>query len=205
MNRLEKMSPRRYSMSVRAEQAAQTRERILDAALVCYRETGMGATSLQAVARRAEVSAATVLNHFGSADGLARAVVDRLTASLRIPDDRAWPEKGRGARVRRLIREMFDFYERSRPWFDVFRAEMSVVPALREGEAGYWQAVGELYARVFAEALSDDRVRGAVFGLTAPNTFTALREAGMSVESAAELIGDTLNRAVAQISTTSSQ
>ena len=191
------MSPRRYSMSVRAEQAAQTRERILDAALACYRETGIAATSLQAVARRAEVSAATVLNHFGSADGLARVVVDRLTAALHIPDDRAWPEKGRRARVQRLVREMFEFYERSRPWFDVFRAELDVDPALREGEAGYWQAIGELYARVFAEALGDDRVRGAVFGLTSPSTFVALRDAGMSVEDAAELIADTLNRSVA--------
>ena len=62
------MSPRRYSMDVRAEQAARTRERILDAALESYRERGIGSTSLQAVARRAHVSAATVLNHFGSAD-----------------------------------------------------------------------------------------------------------------------------------------
>lgn len=198
MHRSENMSPRRYSMSVRAEQAAQTRERILDAALACYRENGIAATSLQAVARRARVSPATILNHFVAADGLARIVVDRLTAALHIPDDRAWPEKGRRARVRRLIREMFEFYERSRPWFDVFRAEMAVDPALREGEAGYWQAVGELYVRVFAEALDDDRVRGAVFGLTTPNTFVALRDAGMSVKDAADLIADTLNRTAAK-------
>ena len=172
------MSPRRYSMSVRAEQAAQTRERILDAALACYREAGITATSLQAVARRADVSAATVLNHFGSADALARIVVDRLAAALHIPDDRAWQEQGRRARVGRLVREMFEFYERSRPWFDIFRAELDVDPALREGEAGYWQAIGELYARVFTEALGDARVRGAVFGLTSPSTFVALRDAG---------------------------
>jgi AcrR family transcriptional regulator len=192
------MSPRRYSMSVRAGQAAQTRERIMDAALACYRETGIAGTSLQAVARRAEVSAATVLNHFGSADGLARAVVERLSAALHIPDDRSWPEKGRRARVQRLIREMFGFYERSRPWFDVFRAEMDVDPALREGEAGYWRAVGDLYARVFGEALDDDRVRAAVFGLTAPSTFAALRDAGMLVEDAAELVASTLIRTAAE-------
>lgn len=170
----------------------------MDAALACYRETGIAGTSLQAVARRAEVSAATVLNHFGSADGLARAVVERLSAALHIPDDRSWPEKGRRARVRRLIREMFGFYERSRPWFDVFRAEMDVDPALREGEAGYWRAVGDLYARVFGEALDDDRVRAAVFGLTAPSTFAALRDAGMLVEDAAELVASTLIRTAAE-------
>ena len=189
------MSPRRYTMSVRAEQAAQTRERILDAALACYREAGISATSLQAVARRADVSAATVLNHFGSAGELARIVIDRLAAALHIPDDSGWPQRGRRARVERLVREMFEFYERSRPWFDIFRAELDVDPALREGEAGYWQAIGQLYGRVFAGGLEDDRVRGAVFGLTAPSTFVALRDAGLSVDDSAELIADALNRA----------
>jgi len=189
---------RRYSMSVRAEQAAQTRERILDAALACYREMGIAATSLQAVARRAEVSAATILNHFGSADGLARTVVDGLAATLRIPDDSGWPEEGRPSRVQHLVREMFEFYERSRPWFDVFRAELTVDPALRKGEADYRRAIGQLYERVFAEALGDDRVRGAIFGLTAPNTFVALRDAGMSLADAAGLIADTLNRIAAE-------
>ena len=183
-------------MSVRAEQAAQTRERILDAALTCYREVGISATSLQAVARRAHVSAATVLNHFGSADELARIVIDRLAATLHIPDDSEWPERARPARVQRLVYEMFEFYERSRPWFDIFRAELDVDPALREGEAGFWEAIGQLYGRVFAGALEEDRVRGAVFGLTAPSAFVALRDAGLSVEDAAELIADALNRAV---------
>jgi len=98
------MSPRRYSMTVRAGQAAQTRERILDAALAGYRERGIGGTSLQAIARRADLSAATVLNHFGSADELARVVVGRLTDALQIPDDREWTERGRPRRLRRLVR-----------------------------------------------------------------------------------------------------
>lgn len=192
------MSSRRYSMSLRAEQAANTRQRILDAALACYRETGVTATTLQAIARRAEVSAATILNHFGSAGGLSRVVIDGLTATLQIPDDRDWPEKGRGARVERLVREIFAFYERSRPWFDIFRAELDVDPALREGVAHYWQEIGELYSRVFAEVLGDDRVRPAVFGLTAPATFVELRDAGMSVDESAELIADTLTRRMAE-------
>lgn len=192
------MSSRPYSMALRAEQAARTRERILDAALACYREAGISATSLQAVARRAKVSAATVLNHFGSAHGLSQVVVERLAAALHIPDDHEWHEKVRSARVRRLVREMFEFYERSRPWFDIFRAELDVDPSLREGQVGYWRVIGELYTRVFGDALRDERVRGAVFGLTTPATFVALRDAGMSVEDAAKLIADTLNRTVAK-------
>lgn len=190
------MTPRQYSMSVRAEKAAETRERILDAALRCYRETGVAGTSLQAVARRAAVSPATVLNHFGSAEALARTVIERLGSDLHIPDDTQWAEQDRPARVRRLVREMFDFYERSRPWFDIFRAELGVAPALREGEAEYNEAVGAMYTRVFGEALLDDRARAVAFGLTGPAAFAALRDAGMSVGDAADLIADTVNRAL---------
>ena len=190
----EKMSPRRYSMQVRAEQTARTRERILDAALASYRERGIAATSLQAVARRADVSAATILNHFGSADELARLVVQRLSDAIQIPDDRDWTERGRELRVRRLVREMFAFYDRSAPWFEVFRTELGRDPALREGEGAFWQSIAELYNRVFGDALASDRVRGAAFGLTHPGTLTALLNAGMTLDDATDLVADALVR-----------
>lgn len=190
------MAPRRYSMEVRAEQAARTRERILEAALESYRERGITATSLQNVARRADVSAGTILNHFGSAGELARVVVGRLTDAIRIPDDREWAERGRKQRVRRLVREMFAFYDRSAPWFEIFRSELGRDPALREGEGAFWQSIAELYARVFGDALEVDRVRGAAFGLTHPATLTALRDAGLSLNDASELVADSLLRLV---------
>ena len=192
------MTPRQYSMEVRAAQAARTRERILDAALACYRERGLGATSLQAVARRAGVSAATILNHFGSADELARVVVGQLADTLKVPDDRAWAEQGRTPRVRRLVREMFTFYDRSAPWFEIFRSELAVDPALRDGEAAFWQAIQDLYDRVFGAALNDSRIRGTVFGLTSPATVSALRQSGLSLDQAIELVADTLIRTLHQ-------
>lgn len=192
------MTPRKYSMEHRAAQAAATRERILDAALACYRERGIGATSLQAVARRAEVSAATILNHFGGADELARVVVGRLAQDLVVPDDSGWAETGRTQRVRRLVQEMVAFYDRSAPWFEIFRSELGVDPVLREGEAAFWQAIQDLFGRVFGEALGDPHVRGAVFGLTHPATVTALRGSGLTPDGAADLIADTLLRTIDQ-------
>lgn len=181
-------------MGVRAEQAARTRERILDAAVACYRERGIGATSLQAIARRAEVSAATILNHFGSADELARIVIGRLAADLRIPDDRDWTGLDREERVRHLVREMFAFYERSASWFEAFRSELGSDQTLREGEAAFWQAISDLFGRTFGAALGIPRIRGAVFGLTHPATFTSLTTAGLSVDDASDLVADALVR-----------
>ncbi len=192
------VTPRKYSMEHRTALAARTRERILDAALACYRERGIGTTSLQAVARKAEVSAATILNHFGSADELARVAVGQLAQTLEVPDDSDWPERGRTPRVRRLVQEIVAFYDRSTPWFEIFRAELGVDPVLREGEAAFWQAIQDLYSRVFGDALSDPHVRGAVFGLTHPATVTALRTSGLTPDGAAELIADTLIRTLDQ-------
>ncbi len=192
------MASRKYSMEHRTAMAARTRERILDAALVCYRERGIGATSLQAVARQAEVSAATILNHFGAADELARVVVGQLAQTLQVPDDSDWAEPGRTPRVRRLVQEMFAFYDRSTPWFEIFRAELGVDPVLREGEAAFWQAIQDLYRRVFGDALYDPHVRGAVFGLTHPATVAALWASGLTSEGGAELIADTLIRTLDQ-------
>ena len=183
-------------MTVRAARAAGTRERIVDAALASYRERGIGATSLQTVARRADVSPATILNHFGTAEELARVVVSRLTEDIRIPDDREWTESGHAPRVRRLVREVFAFYDRSTPWFEVFRYEMDN-QALRDGQANFWEAVGALYTRVLGPALADDRVRSAVFGLTHPVTLNTLRQAGLSLDDASALVAETVLRLVA--------
>jgi len=180
-------------MTRRAEQAARTRGRIVKAALALYRRRGIAATSIQEVGRRAEVSPATVLNHFRSADALAEAVIAEITRSLRLPDDREWADaRSQDARIRRLVSEMFAFYDRSTPWFELFRGEMGTVPALRAGERRFWGAIEELYSRALGSLLRTARMRGAVFGLTSPATLGALRQAGLSLEQASGLLGDVL-------------
>jgi AcrR family transcriptional regulator len=134
-----------------------------------------------------------VLNHFRSADALARAVVDEIARSLRLPDDRGWPDTpSQDARIRRLVSEMFTFYDRSTPWFELFRGELGTVPVLREGERRFWRRIQDVYARTVGSVLKDARLRGAVFGLTSPATLGALRQAGLTVEQASVLIGDAL-------------
>ena len=68
--------PRRPS---RAESAA-TQERILDAAEALFVEMGFAATSLRAIAARADVNLAAAHYHFGSKQGLFGATVHRRVA-----------------------------------------------------------------------------------------------------------------------------
>ena len=79
------MSPRAYSLGRRAEQMARTRDRILAAAIEAYRDNGIRGTSMQEVARRADVAPGTVLNHFPTPAALTEAALARITESLDPP------------------------------------------------------------------------------------------------------------------------
>ncbi len=63
--------------SVAANNAANTREKILDAAEILIIEHGYSATSLRAIASKAEVNLAATHYHFGSKKGLLVAVFHR--------------------------------------------------------------------------------------------------------------------------------
>ena len=70
------MESRPYSSPLRAEQARQTRRRILDAAAGLLLEHGYAATTMSAVATAAGVSAQTVYKVFGSKPALAKELYD---------------------------------------------------------------------------------------------------------------------------------
>ncbi|GAA1934530.1 helix-turn-helix domain-containing protein [Microbacterium aoyamense] len=68
-------SSRRYSSSLRAEQAAATRERVVHAAAELFAARGYAGTSMPEIARRAGVSTETVQSH-GPKSALLRAAID---------------------------------------------------------------------------------------------------------------------------------
>jgi AcrR family transcriptional regulator len=70
------------SVGRRAETSAESQARILDAAADLVAEQGLRATTVQAVAERAGISHTSVAWHFGSKDGLARAVTAAAFAEV---------------------------------------------------------------------------------------------------------------------------
>jgi AcrR family transcriptional regulator len=88
MTRIANPATRPYRSSLRAEQAEETRSRVLDAALRVM-ESGVASLSIPAVAREAGVSVPTVYRHFGTkADLLAQLYphVARRHGLDRLPD-----------------------------------------------------------------------------------------------------------------------
>jgi AcrR family transcriptional regulator len=75
--------PRRYSMTNRAAESDATRRQILDAVVEVAAASGIDATTVQAVAARADVAVRTVYNHFGSREELIAAALGDLAEQTR--------------------------------------------------------------------------------------------------------------------------
>jgi AcrR family transcriptional regulator len=84
--------PRRYDNSRRRAGAAVTEQRIVDAAGACFGESGYGATTLAAVAARAEVSVETIKKTLGTKPQLLRRWFDQTVAGPEgvAPTETSW-------------------------------------------------------------------------------------------------------------------
>ncbi|WP_420000072.1 TetR/AcrR family transcriptional regulator [Streptomyces boninensis] len=94
-------------MARKNEIPADTKDRILDAAIRLFGERGYAATSLRAVTEAAQANIAAVNYHFGSKDGLLRAVVGRTMAPVNAERERLLDQltaKGAKPGVDELVR-----------------------------------------------------------------------------------------------------
>jgi len=136
-------------MDSRAQAAAATGERILDAAVKTFWEMPTDKVSLDEVARRAGVSVQTVIRRFGGREGLMAAAGARESERVRRQRDEA-PVGDVGAAVRVLV----EHYELMGEPVLRMLAEEVRVPALSEiADAGRTMH-RDWCARVFAPALS---------------------------------------------------
>jgi AcrR family transcriptional regulator len=168
------MAPRAYRLGRRAETAAATRERIVAAAAALYQEHGVVATTLQAVAERADVSRGTILHHFGGGDGLISAVAEHVLVTLELPDEHIFDgADGPEQRLRAYVAAMLRFFRRSTGWWAVFMTEMQR-PELKAKEAEYYEQMGRLQAQALGQAAGDPTVNIVVGSLIHPGTIGGL-------------------------------
>jgi Transcriptional regulator len=186
------VAPRTYSLGKRATTSAETRQRVLDAAAALYGEHGVAATTIRAVAERADVSRGTILHHFGSPDGLLEAVLDHVVGMIDMPDERVLDGiTARNERIRRFVGAMFEFYERSTSWWTVFGPEMQL-PVLQAQEQKFWVAIGRFQAAAFGDLAGDRIVIAAAAGFIHPAMLGSMRAAGATMEEVIEIVGEAL-------------
>jgi AcrR family transcriptional regulator len=131
----EPVKRRSYNSSVRAEQAAATRTRILEAAAVLFERDGYVRTTVKAIADEADVAADTVYAVFGSKGRVLTALIDlRLTDGapgmtnvLERPEFAAIrEERDQRKQIAMYARASRDTLARVRPIFNLMRTAADV-------------------------------------------------------------------------------
>jgi AcrR family transcriptional regulator len=203
----EPVKARRYHSPLRQQQAARTRQRILDAAARLFVQQGYGTTSIRQIAEAAQVAPDTIYATFGSKARLLTALLDiRLapggqTSILDRSEMRAIREERDPRQFLRLFAHDYaTMSERVRPVSEVLRTAKAVEPEMaavrEEMEAhrfAYIQAiVGMLATRA---ELRTPAIRGAqiAWTLASPDVGRMLCDVqGWTAEEYAAWLADTL-------------
>ena len=178
--------PRRYTLGKREELQADTRRRIIAATLRLYREVGIGGATVPVVARAADVSPATVRNHFPASTDLAEAAADAILSELEMPDETIFAGAGGPIeRLERLLVEVAAFFERSTGWWQVREADRVRGDAWATPEARYDERIRELI-RAAVDPLGDDQAVVAVIAAVLVHVYFAARSEGLSSAAAVD-------------------
>lgn len=185
---------RPYTSTLRAEQAAATRTRILESARTLFVAQGYPATTLTQVADAAGVAADTVLHVFGSKKSLLKAVLDVTVGGDEEPLtvlDRQGPqamrrERDQSRQIGMLARGMTEQLERIRPVDDILRSAALVDPdaralrddlQLRQRREAMAQVVSWIAANGdLRDDMNVDEATDIVWTLTSPEVHQLLRD-----------------------------
>jgi AcrR family transcriptional regulator len=143
---------RKYQLKERARRQAETRRRIVEAAVDLHTSVGPAQTTISGIAQRAGVERHTVYAHFPDDRALFRACSQHWEASHPLPSfellsDAEDPRR----RLRRGLGEMYAWYESVEADLALFFRDASVVSATAE-------VLGDMTAafETLADALSRD-------------------------------------------------
>jgi len=159
--------------SLRQAQVAQTEQRILAAATELFLEGGYLATTLEAVARRAQVGARTVYLRFGTKAALFKRVIDVAIVGDTEPVDvlgRDWMQAAMTAptaaeRIAANAAASRQIMQRTGALFAVAQQAAAVEPLI----AGFWQQGREQTRHTFAvfwTRMAEDGLLGPAADLT---------------------------------------
>lgn len=188
-----KRQKRTYNLVKRAESVRETRQAILDAAAECFAAKGIRQTSMQEVARTANVSAGTVTNHFPRREELVEATLAHIGASLPFPpwEDLASLADPR-ARLLGLVKPLYKYYRAGDRWVHILFTERDSVPAVgRRGDAALAR-IDELISLALGPSARDEKLVRAVQAVLHPSFRQSLLAKGASNKLALDIASDTI-------------
>jgi AcrR family transcriptional regulator len=167
---------RTYNLGRRAETAAETRQRLVEATAALHAERGISATSLRDVAERAGVSVGTAYHHFPTYLDAVRACGAHTMANSPLPPESIFDGLEEvEERVEVLVRELCAWYA-GHAWLERIRSERSVYAPVEEAMTALERGIEQL-ARVAARCTADEA--RTVAALADVAVYSSLRRAGV--------------------------
>jgi AcrR family transcriptional regulator len=179
-------------MRKRADDVADTRHRIVEAAAHLHGTIGPAATTISAIADEAGVTRLTVYRHFPDASTIFSACSQHWTAGQLLPDRAAWGQITDPAqRVHAGLADLYRFYRAAEPMLTNVHRDADVLPAsLRDQNTAEDARRRDTLLRAFAvSGAHRRRLRGALGHATSFPTWRSLCiEQGLSDRDAVSMM-----------------
>src|SRR3954451_3620257 len=125
------MPTRKYQQKRRAEQQAETRQRIVEALVALHREVGPARTTISAIAERAGVERLTVYRHFPDERSMFEACTTHYAIQVPGPDPSSWAGiEDPAERLRTTLLAFYDYYRRAEDVLAHAARDVPQLPAL---------------------------------------------------------------------------
>lgn len=174
---------RRYRLGKRAETAAATRRRIVEATLTLHDSKGITRTSVRDVAQRADVAPATVLHHFPRMDDLIHACGELSDTMAPMPTAAILVGvTGPAARVGALALALYEWWEKLGAGWDHLQVDRRTLPQVD----AWLLEVRRRHRELAAAALETDPPdTDLLTAITTNEAWRSMRDAGMNPRQAA--------------------
>ena len=207
----DEVKPRRkYVSTHRQEQAARTREAVLDAALKLFSDGGWTSTTIAAIAREAGVSKETIYSVWGTKTAIAAELVQRAIRGVQ-PDvpflEQAGPQQmaktpGGPAKLTVFATDVAEVLARVAPLVDVIRTSAATDPdsaarynTLHEGRRRNLSLVAKALGPDLRREVSPEEATEHIWRQASPELFLLLtRQAGYDLARYAQWLASTLSR-----------
>jgi AcrR family transcriptional regulator len=191
-----KMKKRAYTLKKRAESQAETRQRIVEAAVELHREHGPLRTSFSMVAERAGVQRHTLYAHFPDDRALFMACSAHNLELNPRQDAQAWKTiENRDERLRVALIELYEWYGRNEKMTAGVLRDLEVSPVLQEVGKVRIAPFFKAYREVLGEKRNAKQQAMLVLALSFYTWRSLVRESGLSVKAAAEQMVQAVVRA----------
>ncbi|MBM3529167.1 MAG: TetR/AcrR family transcriptional regulator [Alphaproteobacteria bacterium] len=147
---------RKYTLKRRAEQQAETRQRIVEAAVDLHSTVGPAATTISMVAERAGVQRHTLYAHFPDELSLLTACSGHVEEQDPLPDAQAWRAiADPSTRLRIALGGIYAWYARNASLAACVLRDTEHHPLVRQISAMRWGPVFGAYHEVLEQGLNE--------------------------------------------------